>query len=291
MKQGTQPNNVNSKGTSSRIKCQASGTDLTDGISESEVGQTPELPVSVSATTTNIESPVSAGSFGDMDPIRMNSPSNPERNDNGPLKSATLPIKAASVETRIFQEKTTTIVTQEKNQESHQQEKITSPEPHAQETWQDLALQYVSVKESTQHSAPEIQVEVCSQATKVHNNAGGDRNDIFEPICGFGVNGENPAMENSPTQPITKSLSNDGERNKFGSDSNVAVTYADGAEPTQDYSYLDNTPSKSISLEAIHDTSPSRDAQNANGKLRLATLSRSAIYYFVFSMMILSGMN
>ncbi|KAG5561820.1 hypothetical protein RHGRI_004761 [Rhododendron griersonianum] len=277
MKQGTQSNNVNSKEMSSSSKCQGSGTDPTDGISESEVGLTPELPVLVGATATKIESPVGAGGFGDLDPIKKNSPSNLERNDDGPLKSATLPIKAASVETRIFQEKTTTTIAQEKNQESHQQEKITSPELRAQETMQDLTVQYVSVKESTQHSAPEIQVEVCSQATEVHSKAGGDRNDIFESVCGFGVNGENPAIENSPTQPIARSLSNDGERNKFGSDSNIAVGYADGAEPAQDASYSDITPSISISLEAIHDTSPSRDAQNANGKLRLGTLSSGGL--------------
>lgn len=263
--------NQSSEEVSSRSKCQGSETDLTDATSASKIGLTPKLPASVGAINSKIESPV--GGSGDLDPIKKNFPSNPERDDNSPLKSATVPIEAASVETRIFQEKTSATVTQDKNQESHQQEKITSPEPFAEETMQDLSVQHVSVKESTQHISPEIEVELCSQATKVHRNAEGDQSEIFNSVGDFGFNGENPAMENSPAQDIARSLINDGERNKSGSDSNVAVACVDGAEPAQGDSSSEYTPTIRVSLEAMQDTSANGDAQNANGKLQLSTLS------------------
>ncbi|XP_057471471.1 uncharacterized protein At4g18490-like isoform X2 [Actinidia eriantha] len=152
--------NQNGVAKSNRNEFHGPGPDLTDAIDASEVNLAPKLPASVSVTTSKIESPFLG--HGDLDSIKKNSPSSSARNDNSPSKSATLQNEVAPMETRIMSDKTATTITQEKNQESHEQEKISSPEAYAQETVQDLSVQSVSENESTQNTSSELQLEVSS---------------------------------------------------------------------------------------------------------------------------------
>ncbi|KAL7242316.1 hypothetical protein ACSBR1_014811 [Camellia fascicularis] len=267
--------NQKCKDMSNRIECQGSETDLTDAIGASEDGLTPKLPASVGLITSKIDIPVDG--LGLVDSRKKNCTSNSLRNDNGPSKSATLQNEVASEETRTLPEKTPTATVQEKSQECYQQEKTTFPEPCAEETMQDLSVQSVSENESTEHNASELHVEVCSLATKVSSNTGGEENVICKSIANPGFHCENQLLDNSPAiypaQHITSSLSNNGEMNKFENDNNVSVGYVDGTEPAQGDSDSGDSSTISVSMEAMHGTKANTDNQNANGKLHLASLS------------------
>ncbi|GFZ06133.1 hypothetical protein Acr_18g0003030 [Actinidia rufa] len=268
LKDGKQSNkNQNSEDISNRNECCGSGTDPTDAL---EVGLTPKLPASVGETTSKIESPV--GGHGVLVSIKKNSPSHAMRNDNSPSKSATLQNEVSPMETRTMSEKTATTITQENNQESHEQEKISSPEPYAQETIQDLSVQSVSENESTQNTASELQLEVSSMAAKATRNAGVEQSVICKSVDGLGFNCENPVLENSPAEHMARSTRTNDESNKFGSSTNTSVGDA-GAEPAQGDSYAEDISTISVSMEAMDVMKVSGDDQNANRKTQLALLS------------------
>ncbi|PSR98620.1 hypothetical protein CEY00_Acc25139 [Actinidia chinensis var. chinensis] len=262
--------NQNGVAKSNRNEFHGPGPGLTDAIDASEIDLAPKLPASVSATTSKIESPFLG--HGDLDSIKKNSPSSSARNDNSPSKSATLQNEVAPMETRIMSEKTATTFTQEKNQESHEQEKISSPEAYAQETVQDLSVQSVSENESTQNTSSELQLEVSSMATKAIINAGAEQNVICKSVDGLGFNCENPVLQNSPAEHMARSLHNNYESNKFGSSNNVSICDA-GTEPAQDDSYSEDISTISVSMEAMDVMKASGDDQNANRKTQLAPLS------------------
>ncbi|XP_059669888.1 uncharacterized protein At4g18490 isoform X4 [Cornus florida] len=263
--------NQDSKGASNRSEFQGSAIHLNEEIGAIVDDVSSKLPVSGGVTTSKIET--LPGGHGDLDPISEDCPSKSVAHYNCPPKSATVGNLVASQRARTSSEKTSTTRTQEKDQENHCSDETIPPEPYVLEKTQDISAQSASGHESTRDTGSELEGEVSSLVKKVSTSSDGEQNVNGKLVAGLGSKQEKLQLENPPPQHMARSLSNDGERNRFGIEDHAPTGSIVDAEPAQADSVFEDTSFTCVSKESLHDSVINREKQNSNSKLLLAPLS------------------